>query len=182
MQSIHDVRLRFKVPDIWKMFSVNPDYRINKKSKDISIPTWNKNNTLVRTMIHKTDTVSVIIGCSLEPIPLDVNGIIRFFNLLVRVEENLQNILSGCTPIKSRGTCSIPEYRTWITTMWHFGRDALSGFNGAKFCITLETAQHILTRLYVKEFHNKKRIRIERQEYPNTTLVDSLNTILDNLS
>jgi hypothetical protein len=181
-QSIHDIRLRFKVADIWKLFSLNPDYHINEKSKDISIPTWNKNNALVRTTIHKTDTVSVIIGCSLEPIPLDVNGIIRFFNLLVRVEENLQNILNSYVPIKSRGTSSIPEYRTWITTMWHFGRDALAEFNGEKFCITLKMAQHILIRLYAKDFNGKSRIRIERQEYPNTKLVDTLNSILDNLS
>jgi hypothetical protein len=85
-QSIHDIRLRFKVPHIWKMLSDNPNLPVNGRSRDILIPSWAKDNAIVRVIIHKTDTVSVIIGCSLHPIPLDTNGIIQFFNILVRVE------------------------------------------------------------------------------------------------
>lgn len=73
-QSIHDIRLGFKVPKIWQIFSVDPNFHRNKRSQHITIPTWNKNNALIRTVIHKTDAVSVIIGCSLKPIPLDANG------------------------------------------------------------------------------------------------------------
>lgn len=60
----------------------------------------------------------------LKPIPLDANGIINFFNLLVRVEEKLQSILANSGLVNDdKKYISIPEYREWIVTMWHFGRD-----------------------------------------------------------
>jgi len=180
-QSIHDIRLRFRVPNIWKIFSFNTNFPSNKRSKDIVIPSWNKNNAIVRTMIHKTDLVSVIVACSLEPIPLDVNGIIRFFTLLAIVQEKLQTVLDSATAINCGEKCNtIPEYRTWLISMWHFGRDALVEYVGEKFSITVECAQHILTRLYVKEFSGIKKIRIERQEYPQKTLTDAIDEKLKN--
>jgi hypothetical protein len=181
-QSIHDIRLTFKVPNIWKIFSFNRNLPINKRSKDIIIPSWSKDNAIVRTMIHKTDTVSVIIGCSLVPIPLDANGIIRFFNMLVRVEEKLQTILDSSIPINcTEKSCSIPEYETWIVTMWHFGRDASIEYAGAKFTVTIEKLKHILTRIYVKDFNGKKKIRIETQEYPKKTVLDAIEEKLGNI-
>ena len=174
-QSIHDIRLRFKVLNIWKMFSDNPNFATNGRSKDILIPSWARDKVIVRVIIHKTDTVSVIIGCTLHPIPLDINGIIHFFNLLVRVEEKLQTVLDNSTPINyDIKNDSIPEYKSWIVTMWHFGRDALVGFTDKKFCVTLEKAQHILTRLYVKDFKGKNKVRIEKQEYPKKTVLEAI--------
>jgi hypothetical protein len=37
-----------------------------------------------------------------------------------------------------------------------------------------ENAQHILTRLHVKDFGGKNRVRIERQEYPKKTLLEAI--------
>jgi len=174
-QSIHDIHLRFNVPEIWKRLSINPAFHINKRSQDISIPSWSKNDTIVRIIIHRTDVVTVIIGCSLQPVSLDVNGIIRLFNLLVRIEEKLQTILDNSTPICFDKKCfSIPEYQSWIVTMWHFGRDASIEYAGEKFSITVNKLESILTRLYVKDFNGKYRIRIERQEYPRMTVEDAI--------
>ena len=182
-QSIHDIRLKLKVPNIWKVISNNPNFAMNKKSKDIPIPSWLKDDSIVRIIIHKTDTVSVIIGCSLHPIQLDINGIIHFFNLLVRVEEKLQNILDNSIGINYDTKINlIPEYKLWTVTMWHFGRDALVGITDDKFCITVETAQYILTRLYVKDFNKKRRIRIEKQEYPKKTVLDAIDEKLASFS
>lgn len=182
-QSIHDIHLRFKVPEIWKRLSINPAFHINKRSQDISIPSWIKNDTIVRIIIHRTDVVTVIIGCSLQPIPLDVNGIIRLFNLLVRIEEKLQTILDNSTPICFDKKCPlIPEYQSWIVTMWHFGRDASIEYTGEKFSITVNKLESILTRLYVKDFGNKKKIRLETQEYPKKTVVDAIEEKLGNNS
>jgi hypothetical protein len=175
IQSIHDIRLRFSVPRIWTLLSSNQSFNRNEKSQDIAIPSRIRENIIVRIYIHKTDNVSVILGCSLQPIPLEFIGIIRFFNLLVRIEEKLQNILDNCTPINSdKKYNSIPDYRKWIVTMWHFGRDASIEYSGEKFSITAEKLEHILTRLYVKDFNGKNRIRIERQEYPKKTLIDAI--------
>jgi len=174
-QSIHDIRLRFKVPNIWKLFSVNPMFFKRKRSNDILIPAWMRDNTILKVIIHKTDVVSVIVSCSLFPIPLDADGIIRFFILLALVEERLRIILQNTTDVYfDKKYNYIPEYKTWIVTMWHFGRDALTEFAGERLSITIEQAQHILTRLYVKDFHGKKRIRIERQEYPNMGLEEAI--------
>jgi hypothetical protein len=174
-QSIHDVHLKFKVPNIYKIFSVTHFPKI-KRSQDIVIPSWVKNNAIVKVTIHKTDTVSVIIGCSSEPIPLDYNGFIRFFNLLVRVEERLQMIVKNSSLINSnKKNGSMPDYGEWIVTMWHFGRDASIEYAGEKFSLTVEKLQGVLIRMYVKDFNGKNRIRIERQEYPKMTIFDAVN-------
>jgi hypothetical protein len=179
-QSIHDIRLRFSVTSIWTMLSNNTNFPRNNRSKDIVIPSWYKNNAIVGVTIHKTDTVSVTIGCSLQPIPLVFNGIIRFFTILARSEERLQTLLDTSTVEGDKITQSIPEYRKWIITMWHFGRDGLLEYTGEKFSINVENAQHILTRVYSKDFGTHTRIRIERQEYPKKTVVEAINEKLDN--
>lgn len=58
--------------------------------------------------------------------------------------------------------------------MWHFGRDATVEYMGERFCISVEKLQHVLTRIYVKDFNGKNRIRVERQEYPKKTLIDAI--------
>lgn len=172
-QSIHNIRLRFKVPNIWRIFSINSNFPRNKSNDDIPIPTWRKDNVMVRVFIHKTDVVSVIIATSLQPIFLDAEGIVRFFNTLVRIEEKLQNYIDKFVPLPPRENfISIPDYNNWIITMWHFGRDCLMEYAGEKFSITVENARHILTRVYSKEFNGKQKIRIESQEYPRKTVTD----------
>ena len=175
-RSIHDIRLKLGVPNISKMLSLNPDFRRNKRSNDIIIPAWCKQNAIVKIIIHQTDVVSVIIGCSLQPIPLDFNGIIRFFNLLVLIQAKLETLLNA-----DDTSYLIPNYKQWIITMWHFGRDALIEYTGEKFSITIEQAQRILTRVYVKDSNGKNRIRIERQEYPKKTVAQAINEKLESL-
>lgn len=173
--SIHDIRLRFSVPGIWTLLSNNQDFNRNKRSQDIAIPSWTRHNVIVRIFIHKTDTVSVILGCSLQPIPLDLNGIIRFFTLLVRVEERLQNILDNHTRTNSNTEYnSIPEYKNWIIAMWHFGREVSVEYAGERFSITVEKLEPLLNRLYVKDIIGKKKIRFEKQEHPRKTVFDSI--------
>lgn len=177
-QSIHDVRLRFSVPNIWKILSVNPVFHLNRRSKDIAIPTWNKRNAIVRVVVHKTNTVSVIISCSLHPIPLDTHGIIHFFNLLVSVEEKLQAFLTGCPIYCKTDSNPIPGYESWVITMWHFGRDSLIEYTGQKFSRTVEDTKHVLIRIYSKGFGSKSRIRCEHQEYPNKQIEEIIDEIL----
>jgi hypothetical protein len=174
-RSIHDIHLKFEVPGIWEILSVNANLPMRERSKDIVLPSWIRNNAIVRTVIHKTNVVSVVIGCSLQPIPLDFNGIIRFFTLLAVVETRVQTILEGVCPSRSNTDCSsIPLFRSWIVTMWHFGRDASVGYAGEKFSIEIGELESILTRLYVKDFGSKNKIRLERQEYPNKTVLEAI--------
>lgn len=171
-QSIHDIRLRFHSQGIWNLLSNNSDYQMRPISEDIVISAWNNDNVVVKIYIHKTDVVSIILGCSVCPIPLDTDGIMYFITLLARIEERLQATLNGFKHFDSNRQYSIPNYKNWVVTMWHFGRDLLAEYDGEKFSITVEKAQHILIRVYVKNIENKKRIRFERQEYPNKKVED----------
>lgn len=178
-KSIHDIHLKFKAPFIWKMISLDRNLHRNQRSQDISIPTWIKNNVLIRTIIHKTDTVTVSLRCSLEPIPLDAYGVVDFFDILIRTEEKLQSIIDNLRPINHETNISIPEYREWIITMWHFGRDASIEPIGRMFSITVRTLQNILIRIYIKEVNGEKRLRIEKQQYPNKTVLHAMEDILN---
>ena len=83
--AVHDIRLRFTSPQIYAITSSsitdrapgqNYNYTINSRSLDILFPAWKIRGLLVKVTIHKTDTVSIAIGCSLNPVSLDVNGVI----------------------------------------------------------------------------------------------------------
>jgi hypothetical protein len=176
-QSIHDIHLKFKAPNIYKIFSDNTPYPIIEKNKAISIPSWSKNNAIVKITINKNDTVTVIIGCSLEPIPLDYNGILRFFTILVRAEGLLEGLTSRVNNYKLDQ--SIPQYGRWIITRWDFGRDASQTYKGEKYEITVENAQQIFARIYTKDFGKYKKIRLERVECPRKSVLDAIQEKLN---
>lgn len=193
--AIHNIRLKFKVPDIWnRLSSSHHEFTINQRSKDICIPTWKIDDLLVRVVIHKTDTISVSIGCSLTPIPVSVRGIICLSNVLTRIEERLSTLLKsqGCVDTypgqlvsptnydMSSQHLKIPDHRLWIITMWHFGTDASVEFAGEKFEFTVEESERILIRAYTKTMKDgKTRIRLERQEYPNKTFPEIIEDKLN---
>ncbi len=87
--SIHDIRLNFKVKGIWSTlynhYNVSsPQLSINKYNKDILFSTWKLNDILIRVTVHKTDTVSIIVACTLRPIPINFDGISKFIEMLTR--------------------------------------------------------------------------------------------------
>ena len=199
--SVHDIRLRFTSPGIYAIASLpisknaqGYDYTMNTRSKDILLPTWKINDVLVKTTIHRTDTVSVMIGCSLNPITLDITGLIRLTKTLSIIEERLSRLVEGpqnvydftviCdnpSQIRHRLSGAIPPHSRWLVTMWHFGADALTEYSGEKFSVTWETAESVLVRAYSKSMiDNRSRIRLERQEYPRTTLVDAIKQKINN--
>ena len=175
--SIHDIHLRFDVPQIYAIISslisnkiLGYDYTVNIRSKDILLRVWKINGLLIKVSIHMTDTVSVVVGCSLNPIAMDINGIIRLTNVLSIVKDRLSRLVEG-----SQGSVVIPPHSVWIVTMWHFGADASVDYSGEKFSVTWETAENVLVRAYSKLMNdNRTRIRLERQEYPRTTLADAI--------
>ena len=193
--SVHDIRLRFVCPQIYavtcSLISKNAlgyDYTVNSRSKDIILPAWKVKDLLIKATIHRTDTVSVVIGCSLNPVALDINGIIQLTNALSVVEERLSRIveearrfkgfslISDCDHSSSAGRRDariIPAHSEWTVTMWHFGADAFVEYSGEKFSVTWQTAENVLVTAYSKVMsENKTRIRLERQEYPKATIAD----------
>jgi hypothetical protein len=180
--SVHDIRLKFHVPDIYRhvivfrttQSSLCNDYTINPVSKDISLPAWRMENLDLKVVIHKTDTISVIVGCSYCPIAVDVAGIIRLTNALAVVQERLSALVSQDYSNPSNFN-NIPDYMEWIVSMWHFGADSSVEYAGERFSSTWGIAQDALIRVYSKTLKDHKtRIRLERQEYPKTSLAFAL--------
>jgi hypothetical protein len=76
----------------------------------------------------------------------------------------------------------VPEYGSWIVTMWHIGRDSIQRYTGEKFEVAWEDFTGEWIRAYSKEMVvcrpganrgkacKKRFVRIERQEYPNDRL------------
>jgi hypothetical protein len=142
------------------------------------------NNLRIRTTIHRTDTVTVVVACSNVPIVTDTTGIIRLSNALIRVEERLSRLVDECGKCVAGGyeSVPIPEHSTWIVTMWHFGQDGSNEYTGQKFCSTWRDGESALIRNYSKHISSSTTtatsssttIRKERIEYPNKTFADAI--------
>ncbi len=191
--SLHDIHLKFKSKNIWSLFSFssNPAFKLNSISKDIQLGRWkiiynNSNNThvIVLVTIHRTNTVSVIIGCSYHPFPLDIPGIINLSNVLTRIEERINmfihttvnDIIFNNNAIgEELPQIIIPSYKDWIVCQWHFGADSMVEYSGDKFSMKWKTAENIIVQAYSKIFKNNKcRIRLERHESPNKRFLEAI--------
>jgi hypothetical protein len=94
--SIHNIRLRFAVKDLdlWKILSTCSSFKINTFSKDIKLASWQiEKDTFVGVTLHRTNTVSITIGCSFRPFPLDFQGIIDLSKILTRIEERITRLI-----------------------------------------------------------------------------------------
>ena len=64
--------------------------------------------------------------------------------------------------------------------MWHFGADSLTNYSGEKFFTSWEIGHNALITAYSKDMKDcKRRIRIERQEYPKKSLAEALEEKLN---
>jgi hypothetical protein len=200
-RALHDIRLRFQVPGIWSILSAgtttanSEGLQIDPVSKDIRLKACEIEDLLIRTTIHRTDTITVIVACSWAPVAIDISGIIRLSNALTRVEERLSKIVYDCLSVSSGNssngrsmyqqehhdtTTIIPSHNNWIVTLWHFGTDSLIRYAGEKFEVTWEAAENVLVRVYTKNLKEKgTRIRLERQEYPNKTFAEAVGEKLN---
>ena len=174
--ALHDIRFRFKVDNIWNTITTtHPELEPNAKSKDISLELLETHNLTIKTTVHHTDTVSVIIACSLNPVAADINGLVRLSNALTRVEERLLRYIE-CAPLSlSSASSQIPDHESWIVTMWHFGYDSPNEYVGKEFEVAWEDGQNALMRIYTKDLNGVTKIRKERQEYPNKRFDEAID-------
>jgi hypothetical protein len=59
----------------------------NVVSKDIAVNILNTDKLKIKTTVHRTDTVTVVVACSVTPVVVDTNGLIRLSNALTRIED-----------------------------------------------------------------------------------------------
>ena len=91
--SVHDIRLRFKTEGIWSTIRrTHPELIPNEVSKDISLLPIQTYDMEAKTVVHHSDTVSVIVSCSMKPVVVDHEGLIRLSNILTSVEEKTISI------------------------------------------------------------------------------------------
>jgi hypothetical protein len=172
--ALHDIRFRFKVDNIWTVISTNhPELKPNEVSKDISLEPIVTHDLTIKTTIHHTDTVSVMVACSLNPVAADLKGLVRLSNALTRVEERLLRYIE-CAP-RPLSLSSIPDHESWIVTMWHFGHDSPNEYTNKEFEVAWEDGQNALFRIYTKDLNGVTKIRRERQEYPNKRFDEAID-------
>ena len=205
--AIHDIRLKFSVRGLWNILSSSSSDLISNKdlqnNKDITLYDINLKDHTIKTTVHKTDAVSVIIACSNTPISLDTMGLAKLSSGLTRVEDRLQRFLIGhYTSLNAAGFVAttknnnnthainlpskylVPSHMSWTVIMWHFGQDSLIGYSGEKFEIQWRDGLQVF-HIYSKHIHNnrkktlKKIIRKEIQEYPNKSLGDAFKDNLE---
>ena len=175
--ALHDIRLRVRVDGIWNVFSIRSESyaRFNPISKDILFKIFRIDRLIIRVTVHRTDTVSVIIGCSSSPVAVDADGILRLTNALQTVRESLCKIVIESGKVLQNSKLVIPVM-DWVVTMWHFGADALITYKGEKFHASWQVGQNALLAVYSKDWskHAERRIRLELQELPKKTLFEAL--------
>lgn len=153
--AIHDIRLNFSLKGLWSILSQSSnDLIVSKDSeynKDIRLSNviLEDNNNKIKTTVHRTDKVSVIVSCSHHPIMIDYYGTMKLTAGLAKAEERLQILVDKY--IKSDNTrYSIPSHMEWIVKMWHFGQDSLTEYSGDKFAISWKEALELF-RIYSKK-------------------------------
>ena len=69
--------------------SLNKKYRYSY-NKDITLLDIDLGDHIVKTTVHNTSNVSVIVASTLNPIPIYMLGLVKLSSSLARVEDRLQ--------------------------------------------------------------------------------------------
>jgi hypothetical protein len=149
-RSIHDIRLRFEISNLWNYLLSNNHTISNSYNQSIDLFDGEENNIKFYVNVYKSDTISISLACSYFPIEIDIHGIMRLWNTLTIIEERLRSKIT-CD------TFTIPNHRRWVVTMWHFGRDALISYSGKKYTVEFGLAKEMLLRIYTKDWPNGKK-------------------------
>jgi hypothetical protein len=175
---LHDIHLSFKSDGLWKYLSEIDYYKMRTNSKKtVSFGYFPIEQYLtIRVLVQATDTINVIVGCSNNPIILDIDGIMRLTEALTRIEEKLTAIVNDPRNKTFRAeynpsNIKIPNKDDWIITLWHLHRDSYEEYSGEKFQCCWKETKNLFIRIYSKELKlNRKKkniIRLEIQENPN---------------
>lgn len=160
--AIHDIRLRFTCEGLREIIlKSNSDLIDNidqQSNKNITIKKITYDDITLTIVIHNTNTVSIEIKCSSNPIPVDLIGLSKLTSLLTRAEVSLQGIINdyyGNNPNNSitkidNIPITIPNHMNWVVTMWHFGYDSESILTGEHFQITWKESLETF-RIYSKK-------------------------------
>ncbi|MDQ6862796.1 MAG: hypothetical protein M3044_03115 [Thermoproteota archaeon] len=177
--AVHDIQLKFTTAGLWSFLSCHSNNnststsQIEPFSKDIHLQKRLINDLEIQIAIHRTDTVTVMIGCSSAPIIVDVYGVIRLSEALAKIEDELNTLIEQHA-IDTNSKIEIPNHMAWIVTRWDFGINALVTYTGKEFFFSWHTSQNVLLVFYTKQWGENNRVRVEIQEFPNKHLGKAL--------
>jgi hypothetical protein len=191
-RAIHNIHLKFKVSKLYELVSNTANPLLTKdpsnENKAIMITYYDIDKFTIIITINKNDTVTVVVGCSENPVALDFNGINRLSNALTRIEERLSNLIASAAPLvdcknnKFHDQIIVPSHKNWIITLWHIGRDSLYEYSKEMFHCKWDIAEKIILRIYSKELTNgKKKVRIELQQNPQIDIETLQKSILNKI-
>jgi len=173
-QSLHDIRLTFDAPEIWKYYSQKFNNLINPSNKDIRLDPWQFMDEIdVSVTVHHTDKVSVSISCSSRPIVIDVPDLFYLVEILTRTELRIKEYWNE--KISPELSLNIPRFSKWVVKMWHFGVDSIDRYEGQDFHITVEKGMSELYRTYTKRLNDGQvHVRKELQEIPDKPILQAI--------
>jgi hypothetical protein len=179
--ALHDIHLRATVNGIWRLLSHIPTLSMNHNSKDIQVIDEEINQLDVKVTVHRTDTVSGVIGCTYSPVAVDIHGVTRLSDALILINDRLQKLVNEAKNCDANcndnsGPLIIPNHMRWTVTMWHFGVDSSIEYTGKRFSASWTVAEKALIAIYSKAWKDGKyRIRGERKEFPRKPLGKALD-------
>jgi hypothetical protein len=152
---VHDVNLGFRARAIWNIASkTNSNLIANKdekNNKDITLKKIYHDNLEITPTIHHTNNVSIVVGCTDNPIPIDYYGTLRLTTGLSKAEERLRILYEDyIQSVENRLSNWIPSHMDWTVKMWHFNRDSAYGYGGEKFEMYWKDALGVF-RVYSKK-------------------------------
>ena len=91
-------------------------------NNDITLHDIDLGDHIVKTTVHNTNTVSVIVACTVNPIPIDMFGLVKLSSGLARVEDRFQLTVNEYNAACVKGgkqylslklNSKIPNYMSW---------------------------------------------------------------------
>ena len=175
-RAVHNLHLTFKAEGIYNILLNNPQLKkeINKHNKGIKFNYCKVDKFSIIISVYPTNTCQIVIGCSENPILLNFEGVNKLATTLCRIEERLSYLC-----IKS--SIKVPNYKYWIITLWHIGKDSISEYSGEMFHCEWGLAEQMILRIYSKKIEKKKKVRFEIQQNPSISIVELKKAIIEKI-
>lgn len=117
------------------------------------------------------ETVQVDLACTNKPILYDIAGVIHLSFLLGQMYEKLQDFCYY--------RASIPPFREWIVTHFHYGKDGTESYSGPRFHQTYEELATGLVRFYSKKMPDGSVIpRLEQTQTQKRSLEEEFRRMI----
>jgi hypothetical protein len=164
-RAVHDIRLLLRAPGAYCAALERASPARSAISRDAPLFSMARGLTTGRAIAHKSDAISIFVGCSLQPFPLTLEG---YTNLAAFVGEVRGRLESSCG-----ADVRIPEVSSWLVIQWHYGIDGRSEVSGPRFNLPLGQFGEAVLSAYIKDLPSGRTLRVESKESPKKPLPEA---------